>query len=125
MQAEQALQADADSTGAGTIVMLPTARAHTNARLAAALMHKLMTHVCPRQVVINDVQYRGRLEPSSVLRAICAGFEEGTEPQVCLTAGLEARSSSARAAVLLADARATACCRRWTSASRRAMVGAG
>jgi hypothetical protein len=59
-----------------------------------------------RQVVINSVQYRGRLEPSSVLRAICAGFEEGTEPQVCLTAGLEARSSSARAAVLLADTRA-------------------
>jgi hypothetical protein len=29
MEAEQALQADTDSTGAGTIVMLPTARAHT------------------------------------------------------------------------------------------------
>jgi hypothetical protein len=34
------------------------------------------------------LQYRGRLDPPSVLRALCAGFKEGTEPPVCLTGGL-------------------------------------
>jgi hypothetical protein len=41
------------------------------------------------QVVINGVQYRGRLDAASVLRAICAGFKPGTEPRACLTAALE------------------------------------
>uniref|UniRef100_A0A453QXZ5 Vacuolar sorting receptor thioredoxin-like domain-containing protein n=1 Tax=Aegilops tauschii subsp. strangulata TaxID=200361 RepID=A0A453QXZ5_AEGTS len=36
-------------------------------------------------LVINDVQYRGKLERTAVLRAVCAGFKEGTEPQVCLS----------------------------------------
>jgi hypothetical protein len=48
------------------------------------------------QIVINDVQYRGRLEPSAVLRAICAGFEEGTEPPLCLGAALQVRAGMSR-----------------------------
>eukprot|EP01026_Neomeris_dumetosa_P065631 TRINITY_DN6303_c0_g1_i4.p1 TRINITY_DN6303_c0_g1~~TRINITY_DN6303_c0_g1_i4.p1 ORF type:complete len:735 (+),score=84.16 TRINITY_DN6303_c0_g1_i4:283-2205(+) len=39
-------------------------------------------------IVINREQYRGKLEVESVLRAICAGFEEGTEPAMCLSGGL-------------------------------------
>lgn len=67
-------------------------------------------------LVINDVQYRGmlylikcyyleiqdlrrydlificrpagKLERSAVLRAICAGFKETTEPSICLNSGL-------------------------------------
>jgi hypothetical protein len=33
-------------------------------------------------------QYRGRLDTPAVLRALCAGFSEGTEPPVCLSGGL-------------------------------------
>ncbi|MBA0771830.1 hypothetical protein Gotri_007299 [Gossypium trilobum] len=40
-------------------------------------------------LVINDVQYRGKLERSAVLKAICAGFKETTEPSVCLSADIE------------------------------------
>lgn len=40
-------------------------------------------------LVINDVQYRGKLERTAVLKAICAGFKEGTDPLVCLSADLE------------------------------------
>lgn len=40
-------------------------------------------------LVINDVQYRGRLERTAVLKAICAGFNETTEPRICLSADLE------------------------------------
>ncbi|KAG6492746.1 hypothetical protein ZIOFF_047711 [Zingiber officinale] len=57
-------------------------------------------------LVINNVQYRafynisansktilfcpqkGKLERSVVLKAICAGFKESTEPPVCLNGGL-------------------------------------
>lgn len=34
-------------------------------------------------VRVNNRQYRGVLEPPSVLRAICAGFPTGNEPSVC------------------------------------------
>ncbi|KAK3143744.1 hypothetical protein QOZ80_4AG0304400 [Eleusine coracana subsp. coracana] len=40
-------------------------------------------------LVINNVQYRGKLESTAVLKAICAGFKESTEPHVCLTPDLE------------------------------------
>ncbi|KAG6476168.1 vacuolar-sorting receptor 6-like [Zingiber officinale] len=40
-------------------------------------------------LVINDVQYRGKLERTAVLKAICAGFEESTEPPVCLNPDIE------------------------------------
>jgi hypothetical protein len=33
-------------------------------------------------VVINNAQYRGRLDVPSVVRGICAGFSETTEPAV-------------------------------------------
>ncbi|KAJ0077547.1 hypothetical protein Patl1_35378 [Pistacia atlantica] len=36
-------------------------------------------------LVVNNRQYRGKLEKGAVLRAICAGFEETTEPAVCLS----------------------------------------
>lgn len=40
-------------------------------------------------LVINNVQYRGKLERTAVLKAICAGFKESTEPHVCLNADIE------------------------------------
>ncbi|KAJ4754886.1 Vacuolar-sorting receptor 7 [Rhynchospora pubera] len=40
-------------------------------------------------LVINNIQYRGKLESTAVLRAICAGFKESTEPHVCLTPDME------------------------------------
>ncbi|KAG6491517.1 hypothetical protein ZIOFF_046449 [Zingiber officinale] len=40
-------------------------------------------------LVINNVQYRGKLERSAVLKAICAGFKESTEPPVCLSGDIE------------------------------------
>lgn len=40
-------------------------------------------------LVINNVQYRGKLERTAVLKAICAGFKETTDPSICLSRGLE------------------------------------
>ncbi|KAM1640077.1 hypothetical protein ACFXTN_009278 [Malus domestica] len=38
-------------------------------------------------LVINRVQYRGKLDKGAVLKAICSGFLENTEPAVCLSEG--------------------------------------
>ncbi|XP_057867292.1 vacuolar-sorting receptor 6 [Cryptomeria japonica] len=40
-------------------------------------------------LVINNVQYRGKLERSAILKAVCAGFKETTEPLICLTGDIE------------------------------------
>ncbi|KAI3991569.1 hypothetical protein MKX01_040579 [Papaver californicum] len=40
-------------------------------------------------LVINDRQYRGKLDKGAVLKAICSGFQETTEPAVCLSDGIE------------------------------------
>ncbi|XP_030942422.1 vacuolar-sorting receptor 3-like [Quercus lobata] len=40
-------------------------------------------------LVVNNRQYRGKLEKSAVLKAICSGFEETTEPAVCLSDDVE------------------------------------
>ncbi|KAM7530326.1 hypothetical protein LguiB_033736 [Lonicera macranthoides] len=40
-------------------------------------------------LVINNVQYRGKLERTAVLKAVCAGFEETTDPPICLSGDLE------------------------------------
>lgn len=40
-------------------------------------------------LVINNRQYRGKLDKGPVLKAICAGFKETTEPAVCLTEDIE------------------------------------
>ncbi|KAG9152224.1 hypothetical protein Leryth_025022 [Lithospermum erythrorhizon] len=40
-------------------------------------------------LVVNNRQYRGKLEKGAVLKAICAGFEETTEPGVCLSDEVE------------------------------------
>ncbi|KAD4585343.1 hypothetical protein E3N88_22944 [Mikania micrantha] len=36
---------------------------------------------------INNRQYRGKLDKGTVLKAICSGFEETTEPVICLRDG--------------------------------------
>jgi hypothetical protein len=46
-------------------------------------------------VTINGAQYRGRLDPPSVLRGLCAGFSELAEPAECLAGGLEANECEA------------------------------
>ncbi|XP_047065856.1 vacuolar-sorting receptor 1-like [Lolium rigidum] len=40
-------------------------------------------------LVVNNRQYRGKLERKAVLKALCAGFEETTEPNVCLSDDME------------------------------------
>ncbi|OIV91141.1 hypothetical protein TanjilG_30363 [Lupinus angustifolius] len=40
-------------------------------------------------LVINNRQYRGKLEKGAVSKAICSGFEEATEPAVCLSSDVE------------------------------------
>ncbi|KAK5843963.1 hypothetical protein E1A91_A01G009800v1 [Gossypium mustelinum] len=40
-------------------------------------------------LVVNNRQYRGKLAKGAVLKAICAGFEETTEPAVCLSGDVE------------------------------------
>ncbi|XP_042010866.1 vacuolar-sorting receptor 3-like [Salvia splendens] len=40
-------------------------------------------------LVVNNRQYRGKLEKGAVSKAICAGFEETTEPSVCLNGDVE------------------------------------
>ncbi|XP_010260770.1 PREDICTED: vacuolar-sorting receptor 7 [Nelumbo nucifera] len=47
-------------------------------------------------LVINNVQYRGKLERTAVLKAICAGFKETTEPRVCLSADIETNECQER-----------------------------
>lgn len=40
-------------------------------------------------LVINNRQYRGKLDKKAVLKAICSGFEETTEPPICLSQEIE------------------------------------
>ncbi|XP_052174973.1 vacuolar-sorting receptor 1-like [Diospyros lotus] len=40
-------------------------------------------------LVVNNRQYRGKLEKSAILKAICSGFKETTEPSICLTEDIE------------------------------------
>ncbi|KAK1647247.1 hypothetical protein QYE76_065052 [Lolium multiflorum] len=40
-------------------------------------------------LVINNRQYRGKLDKGAVLKALCAGFRETTEPAVCLTEDIQ------------------------------------
>ncbi|KAE8670011.1 Vacuolar-sorting receptor 1 [Hibiscus syriacus] len=40
-------------------------------------------------IVVNDHQYRGKLAKVAVMKAICAGFKETTEPSVCLSSDVE------------------------------------
>uniref|UniRef100_A0ACD5X3J7 Uncharacterized protein n=1 Tax=Avena sativa TaxID=4498 RepID=A0ACD5X3J7_AVESA len=40
-------------------------------------------------LVINNRQYRGKLDKGAVLKALCAGFRETTEPSVCLTEDIQ------------------------------------
>ncbi|KAK9804303.1 hypothetical protein WJX72_005862 [[Myrmecia] bisecta] len=62
LEADYVAQGD-DGWGQGKILLLPT-------------------------VVINTKQYRGRLDVPSVMRAVCAGFSEATEPAVCMSSNL-------------------------------------
>jgi hypothetical protein len=36
-------------------------------------------------IVINQRQYRGKLDKAAVTKAICSGFKETTDPPVCLS----------------------------------------
>ncbi|XWS35420.1 hypothetical protein CRYUN_Cryun21dG0124700 [Craigia yunnanensis] len=40
-------------------------------------------------LVINNGQYRGKLDKGAVLKAICAGFQETTEPAICLSEDIQ------------------------------------
>ncbi|XP_062073136.1 vacuolar-sorting receptor 1-like isoform X2 [Humulus lupulus] len=40
-------------------------------------------------LMINNRQYRGKLDKGAVLKAICSGFQETTEPAICLSEDIE------------------------------------
>ncbi|KAL3715294.1 hypothetical protein ACJRO7_007083 [Eucalyptus globulus] len=40
-------------------------------------------------LIINNRQYRGKLDREAVLKAVCAGFQETTEPDICLSSDIE------------------------------------
>ncbi|OWM67050.1 hypothetical protein CDL15_Pgr000502 [Punica granatum] len=40
-------------------------------------------------LVINNRQYRGKLDRRAVLKAICSGFQETTEPAICLNGDIQ------------------------------------
>lgn len=40
-------------------------------------------------LVVNNRQYRGKLDKGAVLKAICSGFEETTEPEICLSQDIQ------------------------------------
>jgi hypothetical protein len=40
-------------------------------------------------LIINNRQYKGKLDKGAVLKAVCAGFQETTEPTVCLSEDME------------------------------------
>lgn len=40
-------------------------------------------------LVINQRQYRGKLDKTAVLKAICSGYQETTDPPVCLSESIE------------------------------------
>ena len=74
LEAEQRAQVDTSADRErGDIVLLPT-------------------------VVINERQFRGKLERSAVLDAICAGFERGAEPDLC-AAGADQNDACAAGSV--------------------------
>ncbi|XP_056859070.1 vacuolar-sorting receptor 7 isoform X1 [Raphanus sativus] len=62
-------------------------------------------------LVINNAQYRGRLERTAVLKAICAGFNETSDPPICLNTGLETNECLENSGGCWQDTRAnmTAC----------------
>ena len=47
-------------------------------------------------VVINTNQYGGRLNVPNITRALNAGFNEATEPEVCLSGGLQEDNCAAQ-----------------------------
>ena len=67
MQGDYVIQGN-DQWGNGKILLLPT-------------------------VIVNKHQYRGRLDVPSILRALCAGFSETTEPEVGLRHRTNLRTS--------------------------------
>jgi hypothetical protein len=40
-------------------------------------------------LIINNRQYKGKLDKGAVLKAVCTGFQETTEPTVCLSEDME------------------------------------
>ena len=39
-------------------------------------------------ILLNKCFLAGKLEKSAVLKALCSGFEETTEPAICLSTGI-------------------------------------
>ena len=72
LDAEQAAQEGDPATGRGDVTILPT-------------------------VVLNNVQYRGSLTKSAVLRALCAGFPDRAAPEICSTGSQGGESAGAGA----------------------------
>jgi hypothetical protein len=60
-------------------------------------------------LVINQGQYRGKLDKAAVTKAICSGFKEATDPPVCLSEAVETNECLTNNGGCWAKGNVTAC----------------
>lgn len=84
LKAEQESQVGKGSRGDVTI--LPTLVVNNRQYRGTTQSH---TKTCFTYLIVSDIiiVVLGKLEKGAVLKAICAGFQESTEPSICLTEG--------------------------------------
>ncbi|GJN39044.1 hypothetical protein PR202_gb28138 [Eleusine coracana subsp. coracana] len=62
-------------------------------KIRCSMKEKKYSKACAEDIVtalgLMVVSGQGKLERTAVLRAVCAGFKEGTEPRVCLSSDIE------------------------------------
>ena len=70
-------------------------------------------------------QYRGRLDVPSITRALCAGFSEAAEPDMCLSGSLQARAPLSTVPGMLCFAKLLQAETRTAPRRTRALSGVG
>lgn len=72
-------------------------------------MHSPLRILLLPTITINSNQYRGRLDAISVTRALCSGFSEMTEPEICLAGSIQTDDCAAGSDDCWHDGNLTAC----------------
>ena len=72
-------------------------------------MHSPLKVLLLPTVTINSNQYRGRLEKLDIMRALCSGFSESSEPEACLAGSLQTDDCSAATDQCWHEGALTAC----------------